>query len=235
MSAFSYLKFLSKLFVSLAMAVLMAACAQAPAKLANPSQYVRLGLLPAYEAKADRWTPPGWVESAKTEELELDFGLNQEVGERAVKYLSGKRQVVDLQSFSAAYAATPRYHSSGERKVIGETRTMFTDVIRTTVGEQNLDAYLVIEGGRVRLYQAAPPAPILTGIAPKRYGMSVRLSLYVVDGRTYEVAAATYNYLMEPMPAEWFTDPNRHAPEIKTMALRLIDNNLEPGLRRLGF
>jgi hypothetical protein len=211
----------------------LAAC-QAPATLSSSSQYARIGILPAYEPEVAKRTPPGLLTNALVERLDLDLGLNRLVAERAARSLGGNRQVADLQPAAPAYIGAPKVHSAGERKIIGDSRPLFTEVVRSMVGQQGLDAYVVIEGGPVWIYepQVAPAVQMLTSQGRE---LSVRLNIYVIDGRTFEVAAASRANLVQRVPEAWFVSPRQHAEAIRGTLQSLLDQNLESALRKLGL
>jgi hypothetical protein len=174
-------------------------------------------------------------DNAIIEHLELDLGLNELVIDRIMMSMGQAHKLVDLQPFAAAYIGTPKVHSSGERKIFGDSRPLFTEVVRSTVGTQGLDAYVVIEGGPVGLYEPQV-APAIQLLKAQGHDLSVRMAIYVIDGRTFEVAAASGAYLVQRgVPDAWFVAPKQHADEIKDVVVRLLDKNLEPELRKLGF
>jgi hypothetical protein len=79
-------------------------------------------------------------------------------------------------------------------------------------------------------------APALEPFVKKRYEISMRLTIYVIDGRTFEIAAVSGGYLVQKaVPASWFVEPDQHAVEIKGVLLGLLDKNLGPTLRKLGL
>jgi hypothetical protein len=218
-----------------ALGLLLAACTNAPATLSSPDRYARIGVLPAYEPEIVKRTPPGLFDNAVVEHLDVDFRLNELVAERVARSVGRTRKVVDLQSFATAYSGAPKVHSGVERKVFGDSRPLFTDVVRSAVGGQGLDAYIVIEGGPVRIYEPQV-APAFQLLAAQGHDLSVQMSIYVVDGRTFEVAAASHdNLVRKGVPDSWFVAPRQHANEIKEFVARLLDEKLEPALRKLGL
>jgi hypothetical protein len=114
--------------------LLLAACSAAPATVSNPGGYHRIGVLPTYEPEISKGTGPGMFDGAKIEHFDLDLGLNQLVVDRVRKSIGQGREIVDLQSFAAAYTGTPKVHTGGERKVFGDSRPLFTDVLRPSSG-----------------------------------------------------------------------------------------------------
>jgi hypothetical protein len=64
----------------------------------------------------------------------------------------------------------------------------------------------------------------------------VQVTIYVIDGRTFEVAAVSgVHAVQQPVPDSWFVAPKQHAVEIKAVVEDLLDKNLEPALRKLGL
>lgn len=213
----------------------LAACSNAPATLSNANQYVRIGVLPAYEPEITRLTPPGLFTNAVIDRFDLDFGLNALVVDRVTKFMSRTHKVVDLQSFSAAYIKTPKVHSIGQRKIFGDSRPLLTDVVRSNMGTQGLDAYVVIEGGPVQLYERLV-VPAIQLLATQPHDLSINLTIYIIDGRTFEIAAISRADLIQKgVPSSWFVAPRQHVDEIKNVLVNLVDTNLEPALRKLGL
>jgi hypothetical protein len=215
--------------------LLTAACGlNAPSTLSNPGRYVRIGILPAYEAELTKSTPPSWFTGVTVERIDLDFGLNALMVDRVAKALGPTRQLVDLRAFSAAYIGTAKVHAVGERKIIGDSRPVFTDVLRSLVGSQGLDAYVVIEGG-AGIYEPQV-APAFQMLASQGHNVGIEARIYVVDGRTFEVAAVTSaSGMQRGVPDSWFAAPRQHAEEIKNVVVTLLDQNLGPALQKLGL
>ncbi|MGB8274472.1 MAG: hypothetical protein WCF16_04280 [Alphaproteobacteria bacterium] len=165
----------------------------------------------------------------------MGFSVNQLVVDRVLKSVGQAHKMVDLQSFAAAYIGVPKVHSWGERKFyFGDSRPLFTDVVKSTVGAKGLDAYLVIEGGPVWLTEAQT-APVVQMLVDQAHFLSVQLTIYVIDGRTFEIAAVSGTFPVEGVPDPWFFDPMQHADEIRNAVVELLDINLEPTLRKLGL
>jgi hypothetical protein len=215
--------------------LLMAACNTAPATVSNPSGYHRIGVLPTYEPEIGKGTAPGLFDNAMVEHFDLDLGLNQLVVDRVRKAIGQGREIVDLQTFAATYTGTPKVHTGGERKVFGDSRPLFTDVLRSVVGAQGLDAYVLIEGGTVGLYEPQAP-PAIQIFAAQGHNLGVPLTIYVIDGRSFEVVGvARTNAVRRGVPDAWFVAPRQHVAEIKDAVVELLDQNLEPALRKLGL
>jgi hypothetical protein len=213
----------------------LAACAQAPTALPTAGQYLRIGVLPAYEPELAKRSPPSLFSGEVVERLDLDFGLNKLVVDRLTKSLGQGREVVDLQSYAAAYIGTPKVHSAGERKIFGDSRPLFTEVVKSVVGGQGLDAYVVIEGGPVRLYEPQV-APALQMLKAQGHDLSMLLNIFVIDSRTFEIAAASRTNLVQKGVADsWFVAPRQHTDAIKDTLMNLVDRDLEPSLRKLGL
>lgn len=222
---------------ALLVALLLSACAMPPKTLPDASRYVRIGVLPAYEPEVLKTTPPNWGSAVKLERFDVDFGLNALVTDRVTKALGqSSRQVVDLQAFAPAYIQTPKIRSSGERKIIGDSRPMMTDVVRSLVGAQGLDAYLVIDGGPVRIYQPRQIPAVALVKPPDPPDLAIVLSIYVVDGRTFEIAAArNVTLVQQRVSASWFNEPRQHVAEMKDALVILLDTNLWSSLQQLGL
>lgn len=218
--------------------LLLTACAIPPKTISDASNYLRIGVLPAYAPEVLKRTPPNWGSGEKLERFNLDLGINALVMDRVTKALgqSSSRQVVDLQAFAPAYVATPKIHSSGERKIIGDSRPMMTEVVRSMVGSQEVDAYMVIEGGPVRIYQPQQVPAVALVKPPDPPDLSIQLSIYIIDGRTFEVAAAQHvSVVQRSVSVSWFQEPMQHGDEMKAVLGTLLDKNLEPALRQLGL
>lgn len=149
--------------------------------------------------------------------------------------MAQSRQVVDLQSFASAYIRTPKISSSRERKIIGDSRPMMTEVVRSLIGTLQLDAYMVVEGGSVRIYQPQQTPAVALVKPPDAPDLSIEVSLYVIDGRTFEMAAAARKHPVLKGVPEWFVAPRQHADDIKAAVVALLDQNLEPALREIGL
>jgi hypothetical protein len=226
---------LKSIFAALSFLLLMSACSNPAATIPANSRYDRIGVLPAYEPDTIKRTPPSWTKDALIEHLDLDFGINKLVMDRVKKSMGQTHELVDLQSFSTAYIGTPKVHSSGERKIFGDSRPLFTDVVKAMFGGKRLDAYVVIEGGAVRLYEPQV-APIMQMLKAQGHDLSLQLSIYVIDGRTFQIAAASHASLVQKaIPDSWFVAPRQHFDEIKNALVNLLDNNLEPSLQKLGL
>jgi hypothetical protein len=215
--------------------LLLAACSNAPTTVANPGQYLRIGVLPAYEPEITRGTPPGLFDNALVEHFDLDIGLNRLVVDRVKKSIGQGHEIVDFQPFAAAYIGAPKVHAGGERKIFGDSRPLFTDVLRSIIGAQGLDAYVLIEGGPVGLYEPRV-APAIQLFAAQGHNLGMQLTIYVIDGRTFEVAAVfRADGVRLGVPDAWFVSPKQHAADIKDAVVELLDQNLEPALRKVGL
>jgi hypothetical protein len=215
--------------------LLMAACSNAPATLSSPKQYARIGVLPAYEKEIVRRTPPGLLDNAVVEHFDLDVGVNRLAVERITKSMGQAREIVDLQSFAATYIGAPKVYSSGERKIFGDSRPLFTEVVKSAVGAQRLDAYMVIEGGPIRLYEPQV-APAIQLFAAQGHDLSMQMTIYVIDGRIFEIAAVSRAILVRRrVPDPWFVAPKQHTDEIGDAVIDLLDKNLGPALQKLGL
>lgn len=216
--------------------LLLAACARPPQTLLDGSRYVRIGVMPVYEPELAKRTPPNWGSGEKLERYDVDFGLNGLVMERVTKAMGQGHQIVDLQSYAPAYIATPKIRSSGERKIIGDSRPLMSEVVRSLVGSQGLDAYVVIEGGPLHINEPQMiPAHALVKPSPPPV-LAIQLSIYVIDGRTFEVMAAKYSTAAEQnVPVSWFLAPRQHVEEIRRAVVILLDSDIEPALRKVGL
>jgi hypothetical protein len=68
------------------------------------------------------------------------------------------------------------------------------------------------------------------------HDLSVQMAIYIIDGRTFEVAAVSGAYLVQRGVSDsWFVAPKQHADEINDVLVRMLDKNLEPELRKLGL
>jgi hypothetical protein len=94
---------------------------------------------------------------------------------------------------------------------------------------------VLIEGGTVGVYeQQAPPA--IQMFSAQGHNLGVPLAIYVIDGRTFEVVGvARASAVRRGVPEPWFVAPRQHAAEIKDAVVELLDQNLEPALRKLGL
>lgn len=111
-----------------------------------------------------------------------------------------------------------------------------TEVVRSLVGTQGLDAYVVIDGGAARIYEPGrtPAEALIKAASPPN--VSVQISIYVIDGRTFEVAAAAHTTAVEKgVPLAWFQAPEQNADAIKSIVVKLLDQDVERMLRQVGL
>ncbi|HEV2678172.1 MAG TPA: hypothetical protein VGV37_26835 [Aliidongia sp.] len=212
--------------------LLVTACS-APSTLSSTARYGRIGVLPAYESDIGKRTPPSLFDNALVEHFDLDIGLNELVIEQVEKSAGNAHEIVDLQSLASEYVGTPKVHSGGERQIFGDSRPLFTSVVQTLAGGRGLDAYVVIEGGSVWITEPQV-APALRLLAAQGHDLSIRMNIYIIDGKTFEVsAAATSELVQKGVPDSWFVAPRQHSDEIRGAVVTLLDKNLAPALRKL--
>lgn len=216
--------------------LLIAGCTtNAPATIpGGVSQYARIGILPAYEAEISRRTPPGLIDNALVERMDIDLAVNEFVTNYAAELLTQNHQVVDLRSLSAEYMATPKVISNGQRKIFGDSRPLAAEVVRDLAGAQGLDAYVIIDGGPVWLSEQQV-APIVQMLAKQENYLAVMLNVYVVDGRTFEIVAASRNQPSRRIPEAWFTAPRQHVDEIDGAVKELLKPYLKTAFQNLGL
>lgn len=123
--------------------ILLAACATQPASPERAQSYKRVGVL---SAMGDRFAVAATgftVFGNEFREEKVEFGADDVLTEKAVAALATKYEVVDLTKYRAAFLAQPKYWP-GQKGMFAPDRPMAQDVVRNLMGEEKLDAYLVL-------------------------------------------------------------------------------------------
>jgi hypothetical protein len=135
-----------KLFAAAALLLGLTACVTQSLDTQRAAQYKRIGLLTAMD---DRFsvTVVGSTAFGNTRREEtLDLGADAALTASAIEALSGRYQVVDLSQYRRAFIDQPK-HWPGEKGMFAKDAPLVPEVVRSLMGSEKLDAYILITPG----------------------------------------------------------------------------------------
>lgn len=128
----------------LAMAgLLLAGCSTQSLDAGRAAQYKRVGVLSAMGDTFMSGRVGVTILTTGSALERLDLGADEAMTEAAMAALSARYQVVDLGRYRQAFLDQPKYWP-GDQQIVGETRPAATEVVRSLMGGEKLDAYILL-------------------------------------------------------------------------------------------
>jgi hypothetical protein len=127
-------------------ALIIAGCVTRPIDTSRAAQYKRIGVLSAMGDRFSVGRVGITIFTTGGTEGELDLGTDDFITQQAMTALSQRYQVVDLSKYRKAFLDRPK-HWPGEQGVFAEKNPPVPEVVRELMGEEKLDAYVLITPG----------------------------------------------------------------------------------------
>jgi hypothetical protein len=239
----------------LAAAIVLAGCVTRPIDAGKASSYKRIGVLSAMGERFSVGRVGVTIFSTGGTEGELDLGTDAFMTKQAMASLSQRYQVVDLEKYRKAFIDQPK-HWSGEQGLFAEKTPAVPNVVRQLMGEEKLDAYVLITPGygSVRgTNQSVAGIGLLKKEELLRTGdvrLYVSYIVTVIDGVDYSVQADMRAYPEDetpmsflgggstlsspnwPVHAETLTNPEKSREQLRNVMQLLLTQSVPQTLRQ---
>ncbi|MEK9970834.1 MAG: hypothetical protein VW600_16980 [Ferrovibrio sp.] len=121
----------------------LTACVTQSLDTQRASQYKHVGLLTAMDDRFSVTSVGSTAFGNSRREDKLDLGADAMMTASALQALSGRYQVTDLSRYRRAFLDQPK-HWPGEKGLFAKDAPMVPDVVRTLMGGEKLDAYILV-------------------------------------------------------------------------------------------
>ncbi len=121
----------------------LASCAVQPVAPEKAATYRRVGVLSAMGDTFNINAVGITVFGNEQGQRKAGFDVDELLTKRLVQALSGRYEVVDLGKYRAAFLAQPKFWP-GAKGVFAPDHPMAKDVVRNLMGEEGLDAYVIL-------------------------------------------------------------------------------------------
>jgi hypothetical protein len=176
--------------------LLIAGCAMQPIAPEKAAQYKRVGILSAMGDRFALGAVGIMVFGNDYKEERIEFGADDILTARASAALAARYAVTDLARYRTSFMDAPKYWPGGQ-KIIGEDRQPVAELVRRLMGEERLDAYILITpaSASVRGTNQGVGGIGIVRLPSGFFGSGGTFLLHaayvvsVVDGRDYSLAA----------------------------------------------